>query len=314
MKIYIKMLLALWLVWGCTEVDNVLEEKMDIRKIALSVEVEKPITINTRLSEKEKSHYFIFDEKGNLVEYIAGENGDTYVTLNKGCIYKCYAVMAHADEDVKQFRLANTEKKMKELAFTVGSSDVEKQGLVMTGSKEIGIDEEDIKIKVGRIYAKIEIVFNTDELPLVYNYKLVGVKAYNVPKKTYYFETESYSSAVEFFADPIELDMTGAEYVLYMLENSAGERVEIDGDSGDWSNQKEKKTYAPENATYVCVEGEISKDGQKYKTNHWIYLGKNSSYDYNVGRNHRQTHLLRIKGFNEEDARVEVIEESILTD
>lgn len=309
MEKYIGLLLVLCLVLSCSKVDNKHLTEESTREIALSVIAEEPITIHSRALEKKVIHYFIFDEQGNLVHRVSGENGDTYVTLSEGHSYKCYAVMAYDNESLEIFKLANTENKIRELTLIIEDKEIENQGLVMTGQELIGPDAKEISVKVCRLYAKIEIVFNTDELATTYGYEVLGVKAYNVPKQVHYFDPDKQVATTQFFFEPIELKMTGDEYVLYMLENSAGERKEIDGDSGDWSNQKEKKTYAPQDATYVCVEGEMRKEGRKYKTIHWIYLGKNNSYDYNVGRNHRQTHQLTIKGFSEDDARVEVIEE-----
>lgn len=153
-------------------------------------------------------------------------------------------------------------------------------------------------VEVTRAAAKIAYTISVDAA-VSKNIKLRSVQFCNVPRSTVLVGSNPTSTDKgEFYdADVVNID-NGKTYsdVFYMLENCQGE-VESITDPRDKSPEN-----APECATYMRIVAEGSDKILEYT----VYLGENSTSNFDVRKNTKHTMNLVIKGENEIDNRVRV--------
>lgn len=153
-------------------------------------------------------------------------------------------------------------------------------------------------VEVTRAAAKIAYTISVDAA-VSKNIKLRSVQFCNVPHSTVLVGSNPTSTDKgEFYdADVVNID-NGKTYsdVFYMLENCQGE-VESITDPKDKSPEN-----APECATYMRIVAEGSDKILEYT----VYLGENSTSNFDVRKNTKHTMNLVIKGENEIDNRVRV--------
>lgn len=82
----------------------------------------------------------------------------------------------------------------------------------------------------------------------------------------------------------------------YLFENRAGEN------EGIHEEKYKCKETAPGNASYLHIKGQTNNKLLDY----YIYLGENNTSDFNVIKNRNYTIEINIKGFSDEDKRVEI--------
>lgn len=136
--------------------------------------------------------------------------------------------------------------------------------------------------------------------------ELLSLRFYNLPDSSRPFAADRESTAGE-FRESTEIDLAGLSAYsgrLYMGENLQGVVSEI-------TEQRDKNpANAPLNATYMLIRG---KSGEKI-LNYHVYLGENSTSDFNVRRNTAHTMNITILGENTVDTRISAYAVSITTD
>lgn len=264
-------------------------------------------------------HFFIFDNNGALLHHqYADISIKIQVPLISGRTYRFYAVTNTSEASL--FSRTNTEDILKKQIYTIPDIDYleNTELLVMSGSKEEFINtttlQTNISIPVYRISAKI----NMEVRSAIPGYDITGMYLCNVPSSSFYCGQGEDIAEKGFYKEERELPVQNKKTGFYMLENRAGGRIKVDNSTGNEAEQKEKRKYAPENATYIRIEGTFTdKTGFSeitYQTKHWIYLGQDNSKDYNVGRNETHEYTVIIKGIEEgdTDTRVEITEKEVL--
>lgn len=155
-------------------------------------------------------------------------------------------------------------------------------------------------LEVTRAAAKIAYTISVDAA-VSENIKLRSVQFCNVPRSTVLFGANPSSTDKGEYYDAdvvnIDNDKTYSE-VFYMLENCQGE-VESITDPRDKS---------PENAPVCATYMRIVAEGADKVLEYTVYLGENSTSNFDVRRNTKHTMNLVIKGENEIDNRVTVYE------
>lgn len=108
------------------------------------------------------------------------------------------------------------------------------------------------------------------------------------------------------FADRVLGVPGGGSFTVYMAENLAGTVSSI-------TNQKQRtRANAPANATYLLIEGEVSEPGivdwivSKRSFESVVYLGSNTTSDFNVRRNNDYRIDINIASDLSNDYRIEV--------
>lgn len=153
-------------------------------------------------------------------------------------------------------------------------------------------------LEVTRAAAKIAYTISVDAA-VSENIKLRSVQFCNVPRSTVLFGANPSSTDKGEYYDAdvvnIDNDKTYSE-VFYMLENCQGE-VESITDPRDKS---------PENAPVCATYMRIVAEGADKVLEYTVYLGENSTSNFDVRRNTKHTMNLVIKGENEIDNRVRV--------
>lgn len=309
--------IALWLLTGCAKQDDYVAVPDGGEAMAhISIVSKESDRIGSRAvndDDIQDVHFFIFDTDGALQhhEYVDATES-IRVSLVSGRTYRFYAVTNTLDASL--FSRVNTEEILKGQVYTLPDRDhLEQAGLLMmSGYDEVlvagGGSQQNIAIPVYRIAAKIDMRVKS----LIPGFEVTDMYLFNVPSKSYYCKQakDVEDKGIYTGETPLAFDAEN-KVTFYMLENRAGGRVKPAGYTGNDGEQKEKRKYAPENATYVRIDGTFTAEGILYTTKHWVYLGHDNSKDYNVGRNESHTYIVTIKGIGESDTdtRVEITEE-----
>lgn len=335
MKIYIYLLFLLvgfGLLYSCVDDDS--QKYQDgISKINLSIDSKEQTHIKGAEDDPQSAisnvHFLLFD--GSICKkHVYIENGySTQIEINNG-EYACYAVTNTGQADL--FSEATTlEDLEEELSYTLPKKDYWETGnpkpaFIMGGKKELLINNSGLyEIPVYRICAKIDVTITADirdEILGKYHYTFQEISLDGFPIKSTYCP----NNGIQLDADNISFrDINFSEengvvnLSFYMLENLAGERLaeeqvptamkEKYPQIYSNNDQRGKRKYAPDNASYLLIKGHASNEyGDDIYTTHYVYLGHNPANNYNVGRNEHHTYTVNIKGVNElnVDTRVEV--------
>lgn len=172
----------------------------------------------------------------------------------------------------------------------------------MTGNMNIHITNAMTlpTLQVKRVAAKISYNITVDNA-VASNIKLRSVQFCKLPKSTVLFGSGTTSDDVNDFYDAnaieIDNDMIFSD-VFYMFENCQGNVNSI-------YNQTDK---SPEKAPKCASYMRILADGPGKLLEYIVYLGENSTTNFDVRRNTKHEMNLYIKGENEIDNRVTVYE------
>lgn len=154
-------------------------------------------------------------------------------------------------------------------------------------------------IEVTRIAAKITYSIAVDDA-VASAIKLRSVQFCNAPSMTVMFGTGSSSTNKTYYYDDVVVDIYNDKIYTgdyYMLDNCQGEVNSI----------TDPKDKSPENAPECATYMRILADGENGKILEYIvYLGENSTSNFDVKKNTKHTMNLVIKGENEIDNRVRV--------
>lgn len=237
--------------------------------------------------------------------------------------------------------------------------DIADDGRVTLGSP-ISLTRLDAKIKVGvRVATDNELVINTEdgetETQTLKEFIPESWRVVNIPQGSYVFDkTSDYNASGYFSTDPVVFetktvhtftytDSEGASHTVdspvngfsfYMLENREKYKKSVEGNyhlrdkrvkdaSGQYTKTGDKWVYAPEDATYLEIKGEVimtvdvSSEAKQQQLSaavtYYIHLGDffNSQTDgvttldnYSINRNTIYNYIITIKGVNEIETEV----------
>lgn len=173
----------------------------------------------------------------------------------------------------------------------------------MTASMKIGIVGAMTlpAIEVTRIAAKITYGITVDDA-VASAIKLRSVQFCNAPSMTVMFGTGSSSTNKTYYYDDVVVD-------IYNDKIYTGDYYMLDNCQGEVSSITDPKDKSPENAPECATYMRILADGENGKILEYIvYLGENSTSNFDVKKNTKHTMNLVIKGENEIDNRVTVYE------
>lgn len=242
---------------------------------------------------------------------VGKENGQSYHTYTKSIVlyldvepgeYTAY-VLANLHEDAGEM----TAEKLQELVFPAfGYGD----DLPMSARCDLSVypaSTGDVyvapTIQLMRDVARIDYTVTVDSpVPI----ELLSLRFCNLPDSSRPFAIGGENAGGKFRVSS-EIDFKGLSTYsgrLYMGENLQGVVASI-------TDQRDKNPdNAPRNATYMLIRG---KSGEKVLDYH-VYLGENSTSDFNVRRNTAHTMNITIKGENTVDTRISAYAVSIATD
>lgn len=148
-------------------------------------------------------------------------------------------------------------------------------------------------IEVRRNVARIEYDIRIDEA-MKGVIELEQVRYVNLPKYGMPFSQELPQAFVR--SDAISVQADGHSGSFYLFSNEQGSVPEIT------SPQERNMDHAPENATYLLI---YARYNNNRVVNYVVYLGENTTDDFNVRRNGVQILSITIKGINTIDTRVD---------
>lgn len=310
--------------------------------ILLSIAPESQTIVKNRATTTDedkidKAIFFIFDENGKLAfEPISVNDTKATVALFSGYSYQCYAVTNREITDFSGISVSNGSviEDLKEIIYeaAINQWDADGARFTMSGGREIRIElnnrENPYVIPVYRICAKIEMKIKS----ILENFEIKKVSLYNIPSQTLYSAKDNYFDTdgiipAGYFEEEKELVLNkDGETTFYILANPVGERTDtpnrevlsdIHKDLTDeelaveYSGERGKRLYAPDNATYVLIESQIQIGSFTNTAKHWVYLGQDNYNNYDVKRNEHHKYAITITGLSEHDVdtRVEVDEE-----
>ena len=204
---------------------------------------------------------------------------DIYVIANYGT-----AMGEQSQTDVENFQFVLSEE-----------SDFEDSGVLpMSGDCTIDLDgNRAIEVELKRLVAKVDVKINmasniTDKIALQF------VRLVNAPTTCRYFGTNTPTMK---FIDYADREWTeGTNYSFYVLENRQGVNSAIT------SPKYKGGENAPKNAAYLHIKGHTDTKALDY----YVYLGENTTTDFNVNRNSHYTLVIDVKGISTLDWRVEL--------
>lgn len=155
-----------------------------------------------------------------------------------------------------------------------------------------------IAVSLVRVVAKVNFSY-TVAADFATTFRVKSVQLRCVPcSATLFGSSRAENSEAVADMPPVETSAMAYAATYYLLENRQGEVT------GIGSQQQKDQVHAPEFATYIAITGEA--DG--IKVVYRIYLGENTTTDFNVGRNRVYNIDARILGMNTIDWRVSTAE------
>jgi uncharacterized protein (TIGR02145 family) len=307
---------------GCTEATmnmDITPESKPTATIHLHVGSDAAATIATRAFDDSSItdlHILVYDSNNQLTghQYATADNVTMQAESGAGCTI--FAIANTGNASLFNGTTASTIDKLKAMV-TNGISSVDgiksNDCLLMSGSlSNVTINggtavQTITGLTVDRLAAKITLNVTT-----VAGITITGYSIKNLPSKSYLIARPNTNEAIE--TDAVAGDdavntrfnmpevnassVTGLSF--YMYENRRGDRVSVNGTTGDITNQQQKALYAPDNATYV----EVYTKGKDYTATYKIYLGADNCRNYNVKRNSTYTCDANITGVADVDTRV----------
>lgn len=226
--------------------------------------------------------------------YSKGSTDQVVVSLFSGD-YDLYA-LANAGRDLGEQDKTDLEK----YRFTFSATEAEnpENHLPMSASQSISVrGNTDIRIGLIRCVARIDLNLSVDA-GFSDRFTLESLQLINAPASVSAFSENR--PATEALCNYSRTGITGnaLSYSFYTAEN-------MQGVNGSITDPKDKnRQNAPKAATYLHVQG----SGLNGKADYFIYLGENTTSDFNVRRNGRYIMDVRIMGDNDVDTRVSTVE------
>ena len=151
-----------------------------------------------------------------------------------------------------------------------------------------------VPVTLRRIVARIDLKLSV-AAALAGRITLSSAQVVSAPNTGLYFADNALASDGKLISYP-KIALTGSSLTrsFYLLENLQGKVSSIT------SQIQRDRTKAPARATYIHIEGQASGK----KLDYYVYLGENTTDDFNVRRNKRYTLNAVVSGENTIDTRV----------
>lgn len=190
-----------------------------------------------------------------------------------------------------------SKEEIENLAYNISSEqELEKNStLIMAAHKQVMIEgATNIPIALKRLTAKLEI--SCSVIPAIASeLRLQRITFVNMPRSCLFFATNRQLSASEIMNYSFsEITDNRFRSSHYLLENNAGINALVT------SEKMRNKNYAPTTASLIRIEA-LYKGNKVY---YEIYLGENSTSDFNIHRNKHYIYNISIEGANPADFRV----------
>lgn len=202
-------------------------------------------------------------------------------------------VIANAGADLGNMPRAQVEQS----ARTVGSEAALETGSALPLSAKTSFSVKaamTVPVTLRRIVARIDLKLSV-AAALAGRITLSSAQVVSAPNTGLYFADNAPASDGKLINYP-KIALTGSSLTrsFYLLENLQGKVSSIT------SQTQRDRTKAPARATYIHIEGQSSGK----KLDYYVYLGENTTDDFNVRRNKRYTLNAVVSGENTIDTRV----------
>lgn len=202
-------------------------------------------------------------------------------------------VIANAGADLGNMPRTQVEQS----ARTVGSESALETGSALPLSAKTSFSVKaamTVPVTLRRIVARIDLKLSV-AAALAGRITLSSAQVVSAPNTGLYFADNAPASDGKLINYP-KIALTGSSLTrsFYLLENLQGKVPSIT------SQTQRDRTKAPARATYIHIEGQASGK----KLDYYVYLGENTTDDFNVRRNKRYTLNAVVSGENTIDTRV----------
>ena len=202
-------------------------------------------------------------------------------------------VIANAGGDLGTMTRAQVEQS----ARTVGSESALETGSALPLSARTSFSVKaamTVPVTLRRIVARIDLKLSV-AAALAGRITLSSAQVVSAPNTGLYFADNAPASDGKLISYP-KIALTGSSLTrsFYLLENLQGKVPSVT------SQTRRDRTKAPARATYIHIEGQSSGK----KLDYYVYLGENTTDDFNVRRNKRYTLNAVVSGENAIDTRV----------
>ena len=199
-------------------------------------------------------------------------------------------VIANAGGDLGNMTRAQAEQS----ARTIGGESELETGSALPMSAKLSFTVKTamtVPVTLRRIVARIDLKLSV-AAAVAGKITLTSAQIVSVPNTGPYFADNTPASVMNYG----KIALTGSSLVrsFYLLENLQGKVPSIT------SQTQRNRSNAPARASYIHIEGQSSGK----KLDYYVYLGENTTDDFNVRRNKRYTLNAVVSGENTIDTRV----------
>ena len=302
MKKIMILFAALLVLAGCEKTDDCLdcgkkekagqEEKQESRVVFTFNTAGATVITSRAVNENATGavHFFLF---GTINYYFLVEQGkNTLTTEILAGDYDVYAVT-----NCSAIHAGMGKSELESLTFNGVEQDG--QGRIPMSCKErIQVTQGDVfSCTINLVRAVAKVAFNVSVVASC-DVEIVGYMVCNIPDKGNLFAIEGnvareipgavYDNTALFELANVKM----FQQTFYLPENHRGQ---VAG-----SEKHRSRSRAPENATYLLIMG---RSGE-FVVDYWVFLGNNTTTDYNVTRNTNYVYNVTIQGTNVDDYRV----------
>ncbi|WP_321425931.1 DUF4906 domain-containing protein [uncultured Bacteroides sp.] len=304
--------------------------------ISLNIKQQASDLLRTRAVDENiisNLYILVYNGNGSLIgyHYLSSYTSSNSIQMDviSGTNCTIYAIANLGSTPVLNPQTADTESALKAMMcgpITTLNGVITNERLTMSGSIKgitlLGKGSTNYVNTVGTINISRLVAKNTFTVTSIPGINITGYSIKNLPKYEYLIARPN---ANESSADDIAVGddaQTSEKFdvlnlppssinnlIFYMFENRRGGRVDVNGSMGTLTDQKEKRMYAPSNATYI----EIYATGTPASTDvrarfisasYRIYLGADNCQNFNVKRNGSYNYIVNIYGATDIDTRV----------
>jgi hypothetical protein len=316
-KNVISLLCSVLLLTACvnetlTIDDSYLPEGYGLLSLSLkNAEADNNI-VGTRVSESQVHdlHVLIYDDSGALVirRYYSTSLASYVIPVPDGSGYTVYAIANTGSDDTFTDDNASTMTKLESLTTSISAwNTIGTASYMLASAKATSVtvdktrDDNECSLSLKRLAAKITINIAAASGQYV---NIESFKIGNLPSKSYYvahpLSTEDVATDVSgeagtdatattdtWLSIPSQTTITDnavTGFSFYMFENRRGVN------SGITAQKDKGAVNAPNNATYIEIEGETHQNKGVWR----VYLGANNTSNFNIKRNTAYTYNITL--------------------
>lgn len=306
MKILLYILL-LSLFCSCSKDDYITEKDSattsapdvilsDSSTVALRIFTADAAVVQTRADAEsviKDLNIYLFNTRLNFVEHHYLTSGSTLLNMRLVNGEYDFFVIANYGYDLG----AKTTSALYNLRFMVNTNTPIGGGdrMVMSAQQSVGIDRNTtLNLPLERLAAKATFKI-TMSSAMAANSKIVHIQLYNCNNPVYYFKESRATGGGSYpVYDVSQLNLTRLTQSYYLSENRQGKNNAITTQKG------RTRQNAPQYATYLWIRIERNMKFIDYR----VYLGENTTNDFNVCRNTNYNYNVLIEGENPADLRI----------